>query len=331
MHYQYPQRECNNAGATTPYHLIEWLQNTASKRGPNPPPGVGVVYSRSKEGYEPVQCRPASPADSAIDIGDSSPPPNKSVPVPPSVLEAREDAKDILNNCRTALISLELMRMRKSRIGMSNWVAFWQRIYSPELTKVICTTIASAAPKVDKVFQSVAKDLFNITYRAAENIKMATTEAQIIQCWQLMEQETITYRNLRDRYIRTIMEDLRVSIEAIPVDISNELFDDLKRAIFVVDPSGNYHPGDPEAEERDIHSQRRPQAREYIRADPHLVFRPGFNGDFQTALERAAAAEDLVMVDEAPQSLELCPSDESATTGEWSASVLSDMGIDIIT
>ncbi|KAL2373201.1 hypothetical protein, variant [Blastomyces gilchristii SLH14081] len=330
MHYRYHQRECNNAGTTTPYHLLEWLQNTASKQGLSSPPGVEVVYSRSKEEYEPVQYRPASPADSAIDIGDSSPPPAKSVSVPPSVLEAREDAKDILNNCHTALLSLELTRMRKSRIGMSSWVAFWQRIYSPELAKVICTTIASAAPKVDKVFQSVAKELFNITYRAAENIKMATTEAQIIQCWQLMEQETIAYRNLRDRYVRAIMEDLRVRIEAIPVDISDELFDDLKRAIFVVDPSGNYHPGDPEAEERDMHSQRRPQAREYIRADPHLVFRPGFSGDFQSALERAAA-EDLGMVVEEPDPLELTPSDASATTGEWSASVLSDMGIDIIT
>ncbi|PGH02999.1 hypothetical protein GX51_04317 [Blastomyces parvus] len=330
MSYQYRQRECNNAGATTPHHLLEWLQNTAPKRGPNSPSGVGVAYSRSKDEYEPVRCRPPSPADSAIDIGDSSPPPTKFVPIPPSVLKAREDAKYILNNCRTTLLSLELTRMRKSRIGMSSWVAFWQRIYSPELAKVICTTIASAAPKIDKVFRSVAKELFNITYRAAENMAMATTEAQITQCWQLMEQETITYRNLRDRYVRAILEDLRLSIEAIPVDISDELFDDLKRAIFAVDPSGNYHPGDREAEDRDIRSQKGPQAREYIRADPQLVLRPGFSGDFQSALERAAA-EDLGLVNEELQPLELSSSHESATTGDWSAGVLSDMGIDIIT
>ncbi|EER39105.1 conserved hypothetical protein [Histoplasma capsulatum H143] len=330
MPYQYHQQECNNAGAQSSYPLLEWLQNTPSKRDLNSRPGRGVAHSPSEEGYEPIQCRPVSPADSAIDIRDSSPPSMTFAPVPPSVIKARKNAKDVLNNCRITLLSLELTRMRKSRIGMSSWVAFWHQIYSQGLAEAICATILRAAPKVDKVFRSVAKELFEITYKAGENIEMATTEAQIVQCWQLMEQETIAYRDLRDRYVKAILEHLRFSIEAIPVDISDDLFDDLKRAIFVVDPRGNYHPGDPEAEERDIQSHTQPQARDYIRADPQLVLRPGFSGDFRSALQQAAA-EDLDMVNEVPQPLELCPSYESATTGEWSECVLSEMGIDIIT
>ncbi|OJD17062.1 hypothetical protein AJ78_02810 [Emergomyces pasteurianus Ep9510] len=330
MPHQFHQQECNDAGAQAPHTLLEWLQNTTSKRAHNSSPDSGVGHAPSEAEYEPLHCRSVSPADSAIEIVDSSPPPATFNPVPPSVLEARKTAKYILNNCRTTLLSLELTRMRKSRIGMSSWVAFWHRIYSQELANSICATVVCAVPKVDKVFRSVAKELFEITYKVGENIEMATTDAQIIQCWQLMEQETITYRNLRDRYVRAILEDLRVSIEAIPVDISDELFDDLKRAIFVVDSTGNYHPGDREAEERDIQSHTHPEAREYIRADPQLVLRPGFSGDFQSALEQAAAAEVEVVLEE-PQPLELCYSYESATTGEWSECVLSEMGIDIIT
>ncbi|PGH33600.1 hypothetical protein GX50_03588 [[Emmonsia] crescens] len=330
MPYQFRQQECNNVGATAPYPLFEWLQNTASNRGSNLPPGSGIGHTTSEREYEPIHCRPVSPADSGIEIVDSSPPPTTFAPIPPSIIEARKNAKHVLNNCRATLLSLELTRMRKSRIGMSSWVAFWHRIYSQELAKAICATIVRAAPKIDKVFRSVAKELFDLSYKTGENIEMATTEAQIFQCWLLMEQETITYRNLRDRYVRVILDDLRMSIEAIPVDISDELFDDLKRAIFVVDPTGNYHPGDREAEERDIQSHTHPEAREYIRADPQLVLRPGFSGDFQSALEQAAAEEVEVVIEE-PQPLELCYSYESATTGEWSECVLSEMGIDIIT
>ncbi|OAX83069.1 hypothetical protein ACJ72_02573 [Emergomyces africanus] len=330
MPHQFHPQECDNAGPQEPHALHEWLQNTTSKRGPDSPPHCGISHSPSEAEHEPLHCRSISPADSGIEIIDGSPPPAPFATVPPSVLEARKNAKHILNNCRTTLLSLELTRMRKSRIGMSSWVAFWHRIYSQELAKSICATIVCAVPKIDKVFRSIAKELFEITYKVGENIEMATTEARIIQCWQLMEQETITYRDLRDRYVSTILEDLRVSIEAIPVDISNELFDDLKRAIFVVDSTGNYHRGDREAEERDIQSHIHPEAREYIRADPQLVLRPGFSGDFQSALEQAAAAE-VEAVGEEPQPLELCSSYESATTGEWSECVLSEMGIDIIT
>ncbi|ODH52116.1 hypothetical protein GX48_01670 [Paracoccidioides brasiliensis] len=335
MSYLFRRQDHHTAGSKTPSPLLDWLQNTPGKRGTGSIPQAtranSIGHTSFRDESDPIACRAVSPADSGIEIVDRSLCLNAYASVPPSVLEARKNAKYVLNNCRATLLALELTRMRKSRIGMSSWVAFWHRIYDPELARAICATIVRVAPKIDKVFRSIAKELFDLSYKIGADIERATTDAQIIRCWQLMEQETVAYRNLRERYVTAILEDLRLSIEAIPVDISDDLFNDLKRAIFVVDPTGNYHPGDPEAEERDILSLTRPEAREYVRADPQLILRPGFSSDFRSALEQAAAEQlELVNEDELePQALELCPSYETATTGEWSEEVLSEMGIEI--
>ncbi|KAK2785737.1 hypothetical protein FQN52_008286 [Onygenales sp. PD_12] len=308
------------SGEKTRY-LREWLQRTRGEWLAGPVSSDRVDWSSDEREYDndSVFDRPPSMTDSGIEIIDT--PPCEPL-VSPSVPEARRNARVVLNNCRSSLLFLELTRMRQSRIGLSNWVAFWYRIYSANLAKVICSTIAAAAPKIDKVFRSVAKALFDLSYQTGESIEEATTDELILRLWEAMEKQTIAYREVRDRYVNSILEDLRIRIEAIPVDITDELFNDLRRAIFYVDPFGNYHPGSREAEERDRQSHTNLQAEAYLRSDPNLVERPGFRPDFQIALQTAAngMTEEL-----AP--LELSYSNQSATTGEWSEELLSDLGI----
>ncbi|KAK2804727.1 hypothetical protein FQN50_006465 [Emmonsiellopsis sp. PD_5] len=303
------------------HYIREWLQRSRGEWLAGPVSSDRIDWSSDEREYDDdsVFNRPLSRTDSGIEIVDT--PPCEPL-VSPSVLQARRNARAVLNNCRSSLLSLELTRMQKSRIGLRNWIAFWHRIYSAKLAKVICSMIAAAAPKIDKVFRSVAKALFDLSYQTGKNIEEATTDELILRIWEVMERQTIAYREVRDRYVNSILEDLRVRIEYIPVDITDELFDDLKRAIFYLDPFGNYHPGSREAEERDWQSHTNLHAGAYLRSDPDLVERPGFRPDFQIALQTAANQ----MTEQLPP-LELSYSNQSATTGEWTEEVLSDLGI----
>ncbi|KAE8382177.1 hypothetical protein BDV26DRAFT_253993 [Aspergillus bertholletiae] len=44
---------------------------------------------------------------------------------------------------------------------------------------------------------------------------------------------------------------MRMHMESIPVKVSDELFDDMKRGVFALDVFCDYHPGDPVAEEHE--------------------------------------------------------------------------------
>ncbi|PGH12716.1 hypothetical protein AJ79_04076 [Helicocarpus griseus UAMH5409] len=313
----------SNAGPKTTCPIHQWLQDTAGGEPDSTGPDRGRIDHSPfyKERYDSAvyTSRPPSPADSGIEIVDWSPPPSAfgdSIPVPISVLEARRNAKRVLSNCRVNLLSRELTRMRKSRIGLGNWTTFWYRVYHHDLAKTICGTIIYTAPKIDKIFKSIAKALFDLSYRIGEDIERATTEEQIVRCWQFMENETLVLCKLREQYVTELLENLRVCIEKIPVDISDDMYDDLKRAVFAVDPWGNYHLGDKEKEERDLNTHIRPDPRMYIQADPDLITRPGFSGQFQNQLEQATVQEIAQEMGYGVIELESCHSNESATTGE---------------
>lgn len=191
------------------------------------------------------------------------------------------------------LISLELTRMSKARTGRRNWMIFWHRIYDAPLARTLCEEVDNVFSDVDTAFRAAAKHLCNLTFTIKRCLKAATTEAEVDSILEEMERFTIERREMRRERVLDLLDTLRSRIEDIPVHVSDELFDDLKRGIFALDYRGNYHPGDPEAEERDQQVGRPLEAIEFMRADPNLQWRSGFRDEFREAIERAVEQENI--------------------------------------
>lgn len=207
---------------------------------------------------------------------------------PLPLLRARSDAMQTLATCRTVILSLELTRMRKSRIGFAYWMAFWERIYERRLARTLCTRVSIALSKVDGIFQDASKELNELTWQVGRSVTKAQSEREILKLLEQMEMDVAALRRRRRKRAQGLLKKLRTSIEDIPVDVSDELFDDLKRGIFALDVFCDYHPGDPEAEERDRQPKDEPlDVDGFVEADPHLAYRPGFGDEFYDAVERA--------------------------------------------
>ncbi|EAW15222.1 uncharacterized protein ACLA_058840 [Aspergillus clavatus NRRL 1] len=162
--------------------------------------------------------------------------------------ETKEGALHTLALCRNVIITLELTRLRKSRTGYSYWLTFWGRIYERTLARTLCSRVATALTKIDALFRAVSHELQQLTSRMEHAVSVASSEKEILHLLERMEEEVSARRRRRRKKAQSIMEKMRANIEAIPVRVSDELFDDLKRGVFALDVFCDYHPGDPEAE-----------------------------------------------------------------------------------
>lgn len=242
-------------------------------------------------------------------------------PVSSSVAEARNNAIHVLKACRTSLLYLELTRMRKARLGLRNWIAFWHRVYSPDLANTLSKQICFSFPKIDKIFRTISRRLQALTQKILKRIESATTESQLVYYWEYMEWRILAWRRLRQLRVLKALEELRLNLEKIPIDVPDGLFEDLKRGIFALTSWGEYHPGDREAEEHDEKCLGQIDAEGYLRSDPEMVDRPGFTNEFQGALERAAVEVPEVLAQQQEQST----SDEWTTTSDDWSSHISDV------
>ncbi|RDW81666.1 uncharacterized protein DSM5745_05223 [Aspergillus mulundensis] len=167
----------------------------------------------------------------------------------PEPLEmARLEALQTLDACRHVITSLELTRLRKSRSGLYNWMAFWERLYKRSFASMLSARVMDALVKVDVLFRTVAYDLHQLAQKTELAIVSASSEKEIIHVLQRMEDEVNARRRRRRRKAKRILEKMRVNIEAIPVKVSDELCDDMKRGVFALDVYCDYHPGDESAE-----------------------------------------------------------------------------------
>jgi hypothetical protein len=142
--------------------------------------------------------------------------------------------------------------------------------------------------KVDTIFQKTSKALTDLTWEVEKGVTAATSEKEVLRLLEQMEKDVALHRKRRRKSAQALMGKLRASIEEIPVDVSDELFDDLKRGIFALDPFCDYHPGDPEAEERDRQPRNEPlNVEDFVETDPELAYRHGFGREFYGAIERA--------------------------------------------
>ncbi|KAJ9249999.1 hypothetical protein DTO195F2_8314 [Paecilomyces variotii] len=209
------------------------------------------------------------------------------------LLQARSDAFQTLSACRNVIACLELTRMSKSRIGFAYWVDFWERLYERPLARSLTSRVSIVRAKVDTIFQKTSKELNHLTWEVEKGVAAAGSEKEVLRLLERMETDVALHRRRRRRSAQALLDKLRDSIEQIPVDVSDELFDDLKRGIFALDPFCDYHPGDPDAEKRDRQPRDEPlDAEGFVQGDPELAYRPGFGREFIGAIQRVTAGRE---------------------------------------
>lgn len=168
-----------------------------------------------------------------------------------SIEDTRRGALHTLSLCKSVITTLELTRLRKSRTGIFYWLAFWERLYSRGFARSLGSRVTAALTKVDILFRTVANELHQLTQRMEYAIAHAPTEKDILLMLEQMEDEVGVRRRRRRKKAQAILNKMRVHIEGIPVKVSDELFDDMKRGVFALDVFCDYHPGDPVAEEHE--------------------------------------------------------------------------------
>ncbi|PLB37171.1 uncharacterized protein BDW47DRAFT_132169 [Aspergillus candidus] len=160
----------------------------------------------------------------------------------------RRGAVQTLNLCSHVITTLELTRLRKSRTGLFYWTAFWERLYERQFARTLASRVSSALAKVDTLFRAVSTDLHQLTQGMIHAATVASSDKEILHILERMEDEVGVRRRRRRRRAQAILNKMRSSIETIPVKVSDDLFDDMKRGIFALDVFCDYHPGDPVAE-----------------------------------------------------------------------------------
>lgn len=165
--------------------------------------------------------------------------------------ETRGNALRTLALCRSIIAMLEVTRMYKSRLGFCWWTRFWERLYDRALARSLSSRAMRATAKINDLFRAVADDLNRVTQRMENAVRQAGSEQEILLYLEHMEDEVGVRRRHRRKKARMILNRMRASMECIPVKVTDELFDEMKRGVFALDVFCDYHPGDPQAELRD--------------------------------------------------------------------------------
>ncbi|EYE91835.1 uncharacterized protein EURHEDRAFT_464220 [Aspergillus ruber CBS 135680] len=165
--------------------------------------------------------------------------------------EARIKVIQALTVCRTVISSLEVTRLRKSRVGFDNWLSFWERVYRLELARKVVSPVVHAYRLIDELFRTVAQELKCATQRCVNYVMQAQSATDISQSVQLYDPVIRLYCRRRRKRARDILDEMRESIKDIPMHVSDDFFTDVKRGVFALNERCEYHPGDPIAEERE--------------------------------------------------------------------------------
>ncbi|KAF7594943.1 hypothetical protein BBP40_007751 [Aspergillus hancockii] len=168
-----------------------------------------------------------------------------------SLEDTRRGALKTLALCQHVITTLELTRLRKSRTGVFYWLAFWERLYPRAFARALASRVNVALGKINELFTNVATELRQLTQRMESAVLHAPSDKDILLVLEQMENEVGVRRRRRRRKAQKILNGMRAHIEAIPVKVSDELFDDMKRGVFALDVFCDYHPGDPVAEEHE--------------------------------------------------------------------------------
>lgn len=202
-----------------------------------------------------------------------------------SIIDARNCAVQSLSMCRTKIIALELARLRNVRVGQRNRFAFWRRIYQYPLAQDLIGCVQSMCLKIDKLYKKTARKLCETIYRIEQRVQDVRTDAGLKCIWQQMEQQISRYRNIRQLRVQSYFDRLKKNFEKIPINITDDHFDELTQSVFALDPFGEYYRGRITAEYLEEHDLQT-EADHHLRDQPDVVDRPGFNMDFLAALRQ---------------------------------------------
>ncbi|KAL1952546.1 hypothetical protein VTO42DRAFT_4830 [Malbranchea cinnamomea] len=200
-----------------------------------------------------------------------------------ALIKARVNMHRLLNDCREFFIACELARMRKARMGMNLWFAFWHEIYNYELATHIVRKVAARIPVVAKLFYFTVKKMCELTCEIDGRIETAESIEELDRLWDEMCGRGHAYCESRRLRVLSILEDLRVDLEVGAVETADADYDQLKQGIFGLDSEGNYDPGDSESKVCQKFS-----GLDYLFQQPDLAARAGFNSHFGSALQQGA-------------------------------------------
>lgn len=220
--------------------------------------------SISQRFYRSVECESRH---ETAEFPDQTLEQSPAVPHQESLEHTRETALHTLALCRNVIASLEITRLSKSRTGLHYWLGFWDRIYGRQFSRLLSSRVTNTLARIDALFRAVSGDLHELTRRMQHAVTYATSEKEILRLLERMEDEVSVRRKRRRKKAQIIMNKLRASIEAVPIKVTDELFDDLKRGVFALDVFCDYHPGDPEAEE---HERQALQPMNMVTVSPYL-------------------------------------------------------------
>ncbi|PWY89270.1 hypothetical protein BO70DRAFT_359552 [Aspergillus heteromorphus CBS 117.55] len=187
-----------------------------------------------------------------------------------SLEDTRRNALHTLSLCRSVIASLEITRLHKSRTGLHYWLGFWERIYERPFARMLSSRVTGALARIDTLFRAVSNELHQLTRRMNQDITHATSEQEILRLLERMEEEVGTRRRRRRKKAQSIVQKMRANIESIPVKVTDELFDDLKRGVFALDVYCDYHPGDSVAEEHESAWPERCSPMRSVAVSPYL-------------------------------------------------------------
>ncbi|KAK2875161.1 hypothetical protein FQN49_001725 [Arthroderma sp. PD_2] len=169
-------------------------------------------------------------------------------PAPAEVTEAREAAKDLIIIYRTTMVELETRRLASSRKGLHSWINFWTKAYKPSLADDLCRMIERVKPDLDQTFKEASQDISQIINEVEVNVITSTHPDELKAEMNYMRVRIRRVVDERQARASQLMEWLRCSLESIPADIDDYLFNKLKKQVYGLDPSGHYHPNPDEPE-----------------------------------------------------------------------------------
>ncbi|RMJ26546.1 hypothetical protein PHISP_02593 [Aspergillus sp. HF37] len=199
----------------------------------------------------------ASQGNESSRTSDAENTPEQEGPAAATLEETRRNALHTLAECGTIIATLEVVRIYKSRVGSGYWFAFWEKLYDPRLAHALGARASQAKGKINALFRAASVDLHAVTQRIERAVRNAGSEREILLLMERLEEEVGLRRQRRRKKAAAIMDRMRVSIENIPVNVTDELFDEMKRGVFALDVFCDYHPGDPDAEARERTGQTR--------------------------------------------------------------------------
>lgn len=164
------------------------------------------------------------------------------------LLEARVNALHTLSLCRTAITTLELTRMRISRIGYASWLTDWRDIFRQNFIPVECI-IGAAHRKINILFSDMARELHQVVSRTEGYVRNAPSKADVHDIMDQMEAKVGSYRRLRRRRARHYLERMVSEFEELPLKVDEPMLNYMKRRVFGLDFRCNYYPVDPQVED----------------------------------------------------------------------------------